>query len=62
MSNLVLYISMSGDGFITGPVDGMDHGLGANGERLHDWLRAGDESASPGRSVPATRGGARWAR
>jgi len=34
-------MSMSVDGFITGPDDGMDHGLGVNGERLHDWLRAG---------------------
>ena len=30
----------------TGPDDGMVHGLGAGGERLHDWLGASDESAS----------------
>ncbi|XRQ09619.1 dihydrofolate reductase family protein [Actinomadura welshii] len=42
MSKVVLYMSMSVDGFITGPDDGMEHGLGVNGERLHDWLRAGD--------------------
>jgi hypothetical protein len=36
MSKVVLYMSMSVDGFITGPDDGMDHGLGVNGERLHD--------------------------
>jgi len=41
VSKVVLYMSMSVDGFITGPDDGMDHGLGVNGERLHDWLRAG---------------------
>jgi hypothetical protein len=41
MSKVVLYMSMSVDGFITGPDDGMDHGLGVNGERLHDWLPAG---------------------
>ena len=41
MSKVVLYMSMSVDGFITGPDDGMDHGLGVNGERLHGWLRAG---------------------
>lgn len=41
MSKVVLYMSMSVDGFITGPGDGMDHGLGVNGERLHDWLGAG---------------------
>ena len=41
MSKVVLYMSMSVDGFITGPDDGTDHGLGVNGERLHDWLPAG---------------------
>jgi dihydrofolate reductase len=41
MSNVVLYMSMSVDGFITGPDDGPEHGLGVNGERLHDWLQAG---------------------
>jgi hypothetical protein len=41
MAKVVLYMSMSLDGFITGPDDGLDHGLGVNGERLHDWLRAG---------------------
>jgi len=38
MSTSVLYMSMSLDGFITGPDDDADHGLGVNGERLHDWL------------------------
>jgi dihydrofolate reductase len=51
MSNVVLYMSMSVDGFITGPDDGMDNGLGVNGERLHDWLRAGD--VDPGSYRPA---------
>jgi dihydrofolate reductase len=40
VSKVVLYMSKSVDGFITGPDDGTDHGLGVNGERLHDWLRA----------------------
>ena len=38
MSKSVLYMSMSLDGFITGPDDGPDQGLGAGGERLHEWL------------------------
>ena len=38
MSTSVLYMSMSLDGFITGPGDDAEHGLGVNGERLHDWL------------------------
>ena len=41
MSKVVLSMSMSLDGFIAGPDDGPDHGLGVNGERLHAWLRAG---------------------
>lgn len=41
MANLVLYMSMSLDGFITGPDDGPEHGLGVNGTRLHDWLTSG---------------------
>jgi len=38
MGKSVLYMSMSLDGFITGPDDDADQGLGAGGERLHDWL------------------------
>jgi dihydrofolate reductase len=47
MSKVVLYMSMSVDGFITGPDDSPEHGLGVNGERLHDWL-------SPGGMDPAS--------
>ncbi len=36
-----LYMSMSLDGFITGPDDGPGNGLGAGGERLHAWLSEG---------------------
>jgi dihydrofolate reductase len=43
MAKVVLYMSMSLDGFITGPDDGLEHGLGVNGERLHDWLRTGGD-------------------
>jgi hypothetical protein len=38
MSGSVLYMSMSLDGFITGPDDDVGQGLGRGGERLHDWL------------------------
>jgi dihydrofolate reductase len=41
MSKVVLYMWMSVDGFIAGPDDGMEHGLGIDGERLHDSLSAG---------------------
>ena len=40
MSKSVLSMSMSLDGFITGPGDDADHGLSVGGERLHDWLGA----------------------
>ncbi len=50
MSKVMLYMSMSVDGFITGPDDGMDHGLGVHGERLHDWLSAG--GVDPGSHRP----------
>src|SRR5262245_49168144 len=34
-------MSMSLDGFIAGPNEGPDNGLGDGGHRLHDWLTAG---------------------
>jgi dihydrofolate reductase len=37
MSKVVCEISMSLDGFITGPNVRVGNGLGDNGERLHDW-------------------------
>jgi dihydrofolate reductase len=52
MSASVLYMSMSLDGFIAGPNEGPDNGLGDGGERLHDWIFAGaptDHSGVPGR-------------
>jgi dihydrofolate reductase len=42
MSSSVLYMSMSLDGFITGPDDDVGQGLGSGGERLHDWIGDGD--------------------
>ncbi len=37
MSTTVLYMSMSLDGFIAGPNESIDNGLGDGGERLHAW-------------------------
>jgi dihydrofolate reductase len=45
MAKIVLYMSMSLDGFITGPGDDAEHGLGHDGERLHDWLADGGGDA-----------------
>jgi dihydrofolate reductase len=47
MASSVLYMSMSLDGFITGPDDEAAQGLGRGGERLHDWL--GHAGGIPGR-------------
>lgn len=49
-----LYMSMSVDGFITGPDDGPGQGLGMDGERLHAWLR--DGGVDPGSYRPADSG------
>ena len=41
MSSTVLYMFMLLDGFITGPNEGPDNGLGDGGERLHEWVLPG---------------------
>ncbi|MFP5389055.1 MAG: dihydrofolate reductase, partial [Thermoleophilia bacterium] len=38
MSSTVLYMSMSLDGFVAGPNESVDNGLGDRGERLHEWI------------------------
>lgn len=38
MSSTVLYMSMSLDGFVAGPNEHSDNGLGDGGERLHEWV------------------------
>ena len=43
MSATVLYMSMSLDGFIAGPNEGPDNGLGDGGLRLHEWFMAGGD-------------------
>jgi dihydrofolate reductase len=42
MSSTVLYMSMSLDGFITGPNEGPDNPLGDGGHRLHEWALGTD--------------------
>ena len=44
MSSTVLYMSMSLDGFIAGPNEGPDNGLGDGGHRLHDWALTGTDA------------------
>jgi dihydrofolate reductase len=62
MSRTVLYMSMSLDGFVAGPNESVDNGLGDGGVRLHEWLRLDDrdEGGLPGR--PAGVNGEVWHR
>src|SRR5918911_3047110 len=60
LSATVLYMSMSLDGFITGPNDGPGNGLGDNGHRLHEWLLTGDAPSGPS-GVPSRPAGANGA-
>jgi len=43
VSATVLYMSTSVDGFIAGPNERLDNGLGDGGERLHEWALAGGQ-------------------
>jgi dihydrofolate reductase len=52
MPSTVLCMSMSLDGFVAGPNEGPDNGLGDGGHRLHEWFSAGaatEHSGVPGR-------------
>ncbi len=52
MSSTVLYMSMSLDGFVAGPNERPDNGLGDGGGRLHEWFSEGaptEHSGVPGR-------------
>ena len=48
MSATVLYMSMSLDGFIAGPNEAPENGLGDGGERLHEWAVTGESDGSSG--------------
>jgi dihydrofolate reductase len=41
MGKVIASITTSVDGFITGPDDGPEYGLGKGGERLHYWVMGG---------------------
>jgi dihydrofolate reductase len=45
MSATVLYMSMSLDGFIAGPNETLDNGLGDGGHRLHEWALTGHDAS-----------------
>jgi len=52
MGKVFVDLSMSLDGFITGPNDSVELPLGEGGERLHDWIVGG--SANRSGSSPRT--------
>ena len=41
MSKVIASITTSVDGYVTGPDDGPEYGLGKGGERLHYWVMGG---------------------
>jgi hypothetical protein len=48
MGRLVLYMSMSLDGFIAGPGDTKDNPFGTKGHRLHEWRASSRRKRPPG--------------
>ena len=56
VSSTVLYMSMSLDGFIAGPNESMDNGLGDGGDRLHEWVFPGAEGGDFDAAVARLRG------
>jgi hypothetical protein len=67
MTKVAAGITMSVDGYITGPDDGPEKGLGEGGERLHYWVfggpwtydkepEGGPSTASPALSTSSTTG------
>jgi dihydrofolate reductase len=62
MGNVIVGLSVSLDGFIAGPDDGMELPLGRGGERLFTWMSSGPERnrlgpwfCPPDASVPVVR-------
>jgi dihydrofolate reductase len=56
MPSSVLFMSMSLDGFIAGPNESVDNGLGDGGERLHEWIFPGAEGGDFEAAVARLRG------
>jgi dihydrofolate reductase len=56
MAATVLYMSMSLDGFIAGPNERLDNGLGDGGERLHQWVFPGAEDGDFDAAVARLKG------
>ncbi|GAB3489122.1 dihydrofolate reductase family protein [Nocardiopsis coralliicola] len=52
-SKVAADISMSLDGYVTGPGPDLEHGLGRGGEALHDWVFASHDSPGDRRFMEA---------
>ena len=57
MSATVLYMSMSLDGFVAGPNERPDNGLGDGGHRLHEWAFSTGADTDPHSGVPGRPSG-----
>ncbi len=60
MTKVIAGITMSVDGYITGPNDGPGRGLGVGGERLHYWVFGGPWSYDSPRTGEATGEDKAW--
>lgn len=58
MTRIIADISVSLDGFVTGPDPGPDNGLGTGGEALHAWAFSDDETDRRILREATTRSGA----
>ena len=57
MGKVIAAITTSVDGYIVGPNDGPEHGLGIGGERLHYWVMGGPWTyADDGRDTDGMHG------
>ena len=57
MGKVIAAITTSVDGYIVGPHDGPEHGLGIGGERLHYWVMGGPWTyADDGRGTDGMHG------
>ena len=57
MGRVLLDITMSLDGFVTGPGADLAHGLGVGGEPLHDWIVGDDLTDADREALDRTQAG-----
>jgi dihydrofolate reductase len=58
MTKVIADITMSLDGFVTGPDPDLEHGLGHGGEELHTWAFSADQVDAAQLSTGTERSGA----